>query len=409
MLNIIWVSFFVIAFFSGLGHLLFTGEGILFVRMMEAVFKMSGLAFEIALGLVGVMSFWMGIMKIGEHGGCLGWIFRFFKPLVAKLFPDIPGHHPAFGSMLMNLSANVLGLDNAATPLGLKAMKELQSINPDTESASNSQILFLVLNTSSITIFPITIFTYRAQQGAADPLDVFIPILIATFASTLSGLFAVAWIQGIRILDKVVMAYLVGALFFMGIGILYFASLDSARMQQQSSVASNFLIFSLILVFIVTATLKKVDVYNSFIEGAKEGFQVAVTIIPYLLAMLVAIGVLRASGALEFVLNGVRGFVVFFGLDGQFVEALPTALMKPLSGSGARGLMVEAMQTHGADSLVGRMVAVMQGSTETTFYVLALYFGSVGIKKTRHAIPCGLIADVAGISTAIGVTYLFFS
>lgn len=408
MLNLVWTSFFLIAFFAALFQLVVYGDSQVFVRLMDSVFSMSRLAFEISLGLVGVMSFWLGIMKIGEVSGFLKACTAFLKPLLRKLFPSVPEDHPALGSMLMNLSSNALGLDNAATPLGLKAMKDLQTLNPQPETATDAQILFLVLNTSSVTLFPVTVFAFRAQQGAANPTDVFIPILFATFMSTLTGLLVVAVKQKLDLFNRVALAYLGGLFFFMLALLLYFAGLGREAMQAQSAFLSNFLLFSVIAGFIAAAFYRKVDVFDTFITGAKEGFDVAVTIIPYLVAMLVGIGVLRACGVLDGVLDIVRWIFFVVGADVRFVDALPTALMKPFSGSGARSLMVEAMQVHGADSFAGRLACIVQGSTETTFYVVALYFGAVKIKNTRNAIGFGLLADMAGILTAIGVAYLFF-
>jgi len=347
-------------------------------------------------------------MRVGERGGLIKYLTRLFAPLFKRLFPEIPQGHPAFGAMVMNLSANVLGLDNAATPLGLKAMKELQSLNTRPDTATNAQILFLVLNTSSVTLFPVTVFAFRAQQGAADPTDVFVPILIATYASTLTGLVAAAFVQKIRLWDPVVILYLAGMTAMVAGLMGYFVPLGREEMQRQSAILSNFLLFSVIVMILLEAMRNRVNVYDAFIEGAKGGFQVVITIIPFLVAMLVGIGVFRASGALDMLLEGGRFLAGGLGMDTRFVEALPTALMKPLSGSGARGLMVETMQTYGADSFPGRLAAIMQGSTETTFYVLALYFGSVGIRHGRHAIACGLLADLAGILTAIFAAYLFF-
>lgn len=408
MLNLIWISFFLLAFLVSLAKLVFWGQTDIFVQVVQAIFEMSKVSFEISLGLVGIMSFWLGIMRVGEKGGFLEAITRFLQPLFQKIFPAIPEGHPAFGAMLMNVSANMLGLDNAATPLGLKAMKELQTLNPEKESASNAQILFLVINTSSVTLFPVTIFFYRAQQGAADPTDVFIPILIATFVASLVGLISVAWVQRINLLDATVLAYLGGLTAGVGGLLFYFSGLDQAAMQAQSAFISNFILFTVIVVFISGTALKRINVYDEFIEGAKEGFKVAIHIVPFLVAMLVAIGVFRASGALDMLLDGVRWVLAGLGWDLRFIEALPTALMKPLSGSGARSLMIETMQTHGADSFAGRLASVVQGSTETTFYVIAVYFGSVGIRHARHAVACGLLADAAGILTAIFITYFFF-
>lgn len=408
LLNIIWTSFFLIAFCVGSAKLVFLGDSGIFVQMMNSAFDMSKTAFEISLGLVGVMSLWMGVMRVGERGGFLSALTRFLNPLFGKLFPDVPSGHPALGSMTMNIAANMLGLDNAATPLGLKAMKELQTLNHSEDTASNAQILFLVINASSVTIFPVTIFTYRAQQGAVNPADVFIPILIATYVSTLVGLVATAWVQRINLLNRIVLLYLGGVSVFIAGIIAYFAPMDQLAMQSQSAAISNFFLFAIIVFFIFGALLKKVHVYDAFIDGAKDGFQVAISIIPFLVAMLVGIGVFRASGALDILLDGIRWTVGVLGMDSRFVEGLPTALMKPLSGSGARGLMIETMKTFGADSFAGRLVSVIQGSTETTFYIVALYFGSVGIRHTRHAVPCGLLADFAGVVAAIFVTYLFF-
>ncbi len=408
MLNAIWIAFFLGSFVIGIWKTIFANQPDIFVEMMRALFDMSKVGFEISLGLAGVMALWMGVMRIGEKGGFLVYITRFLAPLFKKLFPNIPADHPALGSIVMNMSANALGLDNAATPLGLKAMHELQSLNPEKETASDAQILFLVLNTSSVTLFPVTIFAYRAQQGALNPADVFIPILIATFVSTLVGLMAVAAYQKINLFDRVVVAYLGGLALVIISMVFYFSGLDRQSMQDQSARIANFLLFSVIVAFILAATLKRENVYEAFIDGAKEGFQVAITIIPFLIAMLAAIGVFRASGALELFLDLFRGIVSAVGGDLRFVDALPTALMKPLSGSGARGMMVEAMQNFGADSFVGRLACVMQGSTETTLYVVALYLGSVKIRHSRYAIPCGLLADAAGIITAVLIAYLFF-
>ena len=408
MLNKIWGAFFLVAFVVGLSKSIFFGDYGVWASMVGASFDLAKTAFEIALGLTGVMCLWLGIMRLGEQGGAVDLLARAFGPLLKRLFPGIPDGHPAMGSIVMNMAANMLGLDNAATPLGLKAMKELQEVNPEPEQASNDQILFLVLNTSAVTVIPTTIFVYRAQMGAADPTDIFIPILIATFCSTLVGLLVTAAVQRLRLWDPVTLAYL-GGLTAMVLGIiLYFSRLDREMMELQSSVLSNFIIFSVIVSCVFLAARRRLPLYEVFVDGAKDGFKVAVSIIPYLVAMLVAIGVFRASGALDFLLDGVRWAVAQMGLDTRWVEGLPTALMKPLSGSGARGLMLETMEAHGADSFAGRLVSVIQGSTETTFYVLAVYFGSVGIRRTRHALPCGLAADLAGAVAAILVCYLFF-
>ncbi len=408
MLNKIWGAFFLVAFLVGVVKSVFFGDYQVWAAMVSASFDLAKAGFEIALGLTGVMCLWLGIMRLGEKGGAVDLMARAFGPLLRRLFPGIPDGHPATGSIVMNMAANMLGLDNAATPLGLKAMKELQELNPEPEEASDDQILFLVLNTSAVTVIPITIFVYRAQMGAADPTDIFIPMLIATFCSTMVGLVVTATVQRLRLWDPVILAYL-GGLSSLILGmILYFSRLDRETMELQSSVLSNFVIFSIIVSFVFLAARRKLPLYEVFVDGAKDGFKVAVTIIPYLVAMLVAIGIVRASGALDFLLDGVRWAVAQMGLDTRWVEGLPTALMRPLSGSGARGMMLETMEVHGADSFAGRLVSVIQGSTETTFYVLAVYFGSVGIRRTRHALGCGLAADVAGVVAAILVCYLFF-
>jgi len=408
MLNIIWIAFFLIAFAVALFKLLVLGDTEIFSQMMQALFALSKTAFEIALGLTGILALWLGIMKIGERSGFVEWLTRGLTPLFVRLMPEVPRNHPALGAMVMNISANALGLDNAATPLGIKAMQELQKLNPFKDTASNAQILFLVINTSAVTLFPVTIFTYRAQMGAANPTDVFIPILIATYCSTLIGLITVAAVQKINLLDKVVLAYL-GGISLVVFGLLgYFSSLSQAQMLMQSAMISNIVIFTLVIAFIIAAAWQRVNAYEAFIEGAKEGFNTAVMIIPYLVAMLVAIGVFRASGALDLMADGVRATVLFFGFDDRFVDALPTALMKPFSGSGARAMMIDTMEVHGADSFAGRLSSIVQGSTETTFYVLAVYFGAVGIQKVRHAVSCGLVADIAGITAAIFIAYWFF-
>ncbi len=408
MLNKIWGAFFFVAFAVGLTKTLFFGDSGVWALMVSAAFDMAKVGFEIALGLTGVMCLWLGIMRLGEQGGAVDFLARVFGPLLRRLFPGIPDGHPAMGSIVMNMAANMLGLDNAATPLGLKAMSELQELNPEPEVATNDQILFLVLNTSAVTIIPITIFVYRAQMGAVDPTDVFIPMLIATFCSTMVGLIVTASVQKLRLWDPVILAYLGGLTALVAGIVVYFSRLDRETMQLQSSVVSNFFIFSVIVIFVLLAARRQVPLYEVFVDGAKDGFKVAVSIIPYLVAMLVAIGVIRASGALDFLLDGVRWGVNLVGLDTRWVDGLPTALMRPLSGSGARGLMLETMEAQGADSFAGRLVSLIQGSTETTFYVLAVYFGSVGIRRTRHAVACGLAADVAGAVAAILVCYLFF-
>ena len=408
MLNFIWIFFFAAAFIVALIKLLAFGDTQIFGQMMTAMFSLSKTAFEIALGLTGVLALWLGIMKIGERSGFIQVLTAWLSPLFIRLMPEVPKNHPALGAIVMNMSANALGLDNAATPLGIKAMQELQKLNPLKDTASNAQILFLVINTSAVTLFPVTIFTYRAQMGAANPTDVFIPILIATYASTLIGLLTVAAVQKINLFDKVILAYL-GGFSVLVFGLLvYFSSLPQAEMLVQSALISNVTLFSLVMLFIAGAVFKKVNAYDAFIDGAKEGFDTAITIIPYLVAMLVAIGVFRASGALDLLADGLRSLVLSFNMDDRFIDALPTALMKPFSGSGARAMMIDTMQVHGADSFAGRLSSIVQGSTETTFYVLAVYFGSVGIKKIRHAAACGLAADAAGILAAIAIAYWFF-
>jgi spore maturation protein SpmA len=407
MLNRIWTFFFIGGFVAAVGRTL-TGHSEVWREMVGACFDMAKTGFEIALGLTGVMCLWLGIMRIGEKGGAVEFLARAFAPLGRRLFPGIPEGHPAHGSIVMNMAANMMGLDNAATPLGLKAMGHLQDLNPRKDTASNDQILFLVINASSVTVIPATIFTYRAQMGAADPTDVFLPILVATFCSTMAGLLSVALLQGLRLWDRVVLAYLGGMTALVAGLVAYFANLDQASLEAQSSLLANALIFGLILSFLLAGLRRRVDLFDSFIEGGKEGFQVAIGIIPYLVAMLVGIGVFRASGALEWILGGIRSLVEMTGSDTRWVEGLPTALMKPLSGSGARGMMIETMRASGADSFAGRLASTIQGSTETTFYVLAVYFGSVGIRKSRHAVACGLIADLAGLIGAIGMAYLFW-
>lgn len=406
MLNALWISFFLTAFGAALLQF-FGGDQTIFAVVMKAAFDSAKTAFEVALGLTGVMCLWLGVMKIGERAGFLAVLGRLLAPLFARLFPDVPRGHPALGSVTMNMAANILGLDNAATPMGLKAMRELQDLNPDKDTASNAQILFLVLNASSVTLLPVTIFTYRAQMGALDPTDVFIPILMATYCSTLAGFLFVAVVQRIR-LDAVVLAWLGGVTALVGGLAYYFARLPAAQMTMESSVLSNFLLLALLAVFLVGAAIKRVNAYEAFIEGAKEGFHTAVTIIPYLVAMLVAIGMLRASGALPAFVAGIRALVQTMGFDTAWVDALPTMVMKPLSGSGARAMMIETMQASGADSFAGRLSSIVQGSSETTFYVLAVYFGSVGIKRVRHAVAGGLIADLGGFVAAVLAAYLFF-
>ncbi len=408
LLNLIWLFFFLIAFVLAWFQLLVLGDTEAFARLNQAIFELSKTAFEIAIGLTGVLAFWLGMMRIGEKSGFIQLLTRFLAPLFQRLMPGIPPDHPALGSIVMNISANMLGLDNAATPLGIKAMQEMQTLNRQPDTATNEQILFLVINTSAVTLFPVTIFTYRAQMGAQNPTDVFIPILIATYISTLTGLISVAIAQKIRLWDQVILSYL--ALFSAAIFTLlfYFSQLDRQTLLLQSALLSHITLFSLIIVFLVGACINRVNAYEAFVEGAKEGFATAVMIIPYLVAMLVAIGVFRASGALNIIVEFLRYLLQNASIDNRFVDGLPTALMKPFSGSGARAMMIDTMQTYGADSFAGRLASIVQGSTETTFYVLAVYFGAVGIKKVRHALFCGIMADFAGISAAIFMTYLFF-
>ena len=408
VLNYIWIAFFMIAFVVGLIRLIFFGDVDIFPELVGSTFDNAKLGFEISLYLTGVMTLWLGIMKVGEKGGVIRILARLVGPLFQKLFPDIPKDHPASGSILMNLAANMLGLDNAATPLGLKAMTQLQDLNKEKETASNSMIMFLVLNTSGLTIIPVSIMVYRSQLGAADPSDIFIPILLATFFSTLAGIISVSIFQRLNLLNKVVLAYLGGFTLLVAAIIWYFSSIPQEQISVISSVASNIILFSIIISFIGLAVYRKVNVYESFIDGAKDGFKIAIKIIPYLVAILVAVGVFRTSGAMDFMVEGIGWGFASLGVNTDFVPALPTAFMKPFSGAGARGMMVEVMNSYGADSFVGKLASTFQGSTDTTFYVLAVYFGSVGIKKTRYAVTCGLIADFAGILAAIFIAYLFF-
>ena len=408
VLNYIWIAFFLIAFVIATFRLVFLGDTEVFPEIINSTFSSSKTAFEISLGLTGVLSLWLGIMKIGEKGGVIALFSRLLSPIFTKLFPDIPKGHPVTGSIFMNLAANMLGLDNAATPLGLKAMEGLQELNPKKDTASNPMIMFLVLNTSGLTLIPIGIMVYRAQMGAAQPTDVFVPILLATFFSTLAGIIAVSFYQRINLLNRTLLLFL-GGMSLVVAGIIYaFTQLSRTEIDTYSTTGANVFLFLIIIGFIVAGLRKKVNVYDAFVEGAKEGFSTAVRIIPYLIAILVAIGVFRASGAMDYLIGGIESAVKLCGINSDFVGGLPTAIMKPLSGSGARGLMVDAMTTYGADSFVGRLACIFQGSTDTTFYVLAVYFGSVGIAKTRHAVPCGLIANAAGIIAAIFICYLFF-
>ena len=407
-LNYIWIAFFVIAFVVALIKLIFLGDTQIFSEMVASTFDMAKTGFEISLGLTGVMTLWLGLMRIGEKGGMINVFSKIMGPFFSKLFPEIPKNHPVNGSIMMNLAANMLGIDNAATPLGLKAMSQLQELNPKKDTASNSMIMFLVLNTSGLTLIPVSIMVYRAQMGAADPSDVFIPILIATFFSTIVGILAVSIYQKINLFNKVFLGYFtIFSLIISGL-IWYFVTLPREAVNAQSSLIANIILFLIIISFIVLAVRRKVNVYEAFIEGAKEGFGVAIKIIPYLIAILVGVGVFRTSGALDFLIDGLRSFFALVGLNTDFVDALPTALMKPLSGSGARGVMIETMNQMGADSFAGRLACCFQGSTDTTFYILAVYFGSVSITKTRHAVVCGLLADLASIVAAITVAYIFW-
>lgn len=408
VLNYIWIAFFVIAFVIALVKLVFLGDTAVFPAVMDSTFASAKTAFEISLGLTGVLSLWLGIMKIGEKGGVVNALARVLSPVFVRLFPDIPKGHPVVGNIFMNISANMLGLDNAATPLGLKAMEGLQQLNPKKDTASNPMIMFLVLNTSGLTIIPVSIMVYRAQLGAVQPTDVFIPILVATFFSTLVGIIATSLFQRINLLNRTLLLTLGGVSLGVAALIWGFSRLDSVMMNTVGTTTANVLLFTIIIAFILAGVRKKVNVYDAFIEGAKEGFTTAVRIIPYLVAVLVGIGVFRASGAMDWLIDGVKWIVMSTGLPSDWVGALPTALMKPLSGSGARGMMVDAMTTYGADSFVGRLSCIFQGSTDTTFYILAVYFGSVGIRYTRHAVACGLLADLAGIIAAIFICYLFF-
>lgn len=408
VLNYIWIAFFVIAFVIALVKLIFMGDFEVFPEMMGSTFESSKTAFEISLGLTGVLSLWLGIMKVGEKGGMVNALARLLSPVFCKLFPDIPKGHPVTGSIFMNIAANMLGLDNAATPLGLKAMEQLQQLNTKKDTATNPMIMFLVLNTSGLTLIPVSIMVYRAQLGAAQPTDIFIPILLATFFSTMAGIIITSLYQRINLLNKVMLLTVSGMSLAVA-GIIWgFGQLDKDQMNIVSTTVANILLITIIVGFILAGVRKKINVYDAFIEGAKEGFQTAVRIIPYLVAILVGIGVFRASGAMDMIIDGIKWTVEVLGGNTDFVGALPTALMKPLSGSGARGMMVDAMTTYGADSFVGRLSCVFQGSTDTTFYILAVYFGSVGIRYTRHAVACGLLADLAGVIAAIAICYMFF-
>ncbi|MBO7098822.1 MAG: hypothetical protein J6W21_03040 [Bacteroidaceae bacterium] len=408
VLNYIWIAFFLIAFLIALIKLIFFGDFDVFPAMMDSTFSSSKTAFEISLGLTGVLSLWLGIMKIGEKGGVVNVLARLLSPIFVKLFPEIPKGHPVTGSIFMNIAANMLGLDNAATPLGLKAMEQLQELNPKKDTATNPMIMFLVLNTSGLTLIPISIMVYRAQMGAAQPTDIFIPILLATFFSTLAGVIITSLYQKINLLNRTMLLTLGGAAVIVATIIWGFGQMDSLLMNRVSTSAANIILMLIIIAFILAGVRKKINVYDAFIEGAKDGFTTAVRIIPYLVAILVGIGVFRASGAMDMLIDGIKYGVGACGGNTDFVAALPTALMKPLSGSGARGMMVDAMTTYGADSFVGRLSCIFQGSTDTTFYILAVYFGSVGVVKMRHAVTCGLLADLAGIIAAIAIGYMFF-
>lgn len=408
VLNYIWIAFFLIAFVVATGKLVIGGDTAVFTEIINASFASAKTGFEISLGLTGILSLWLGIMKIGEKGGVIQAFARLAAPVFSKLFPDIPRDHPVTGSIFMNLSANLLGLDNAATPMGLKAMQQLQELNPNKESASNSMVMFLCINASGLTLIPITIMMYRAQLGAANPSDVFLPIMLATFTSTLVAILAVCVRQKINILQRNLILFFGGLGLFIGGLVWLFNSMEQEQVSLYSTLFANTLLFTIICGFIISGMRKKINVYDAFIEGAKEGFQTAITIIPYLVAILVGIGVFRASGAMDFIIQGVRFGIASIGLNTDFVEALPTMLMKPLSGSGARGMMLDAMNTYGADSFVGRLSSIVQGSCDTTFYVVALYYGSVGIRNTRYTVQCALLADLAGAIAAIAMAYLFF-
>lgn len=408
VLNYIWIGFIIIAFVIALAKLVFLGDVTVFPALIDSTFASSKTAFEISLGLTGVLSLWLGIMKIGERGGVVNVLARALSPVFTRLFPDIPKGHPVTGAIFMNIAANMLGLDNAATPLGLKAMEQLQTLNPNKETATNPMIMFLVLNTSGLTLIPISIMVYRAQLGAAQPTDVFIPILLATFFSTVAGIIITSIYQRINLLNRTMLLTLGGMALVVGALIWGFGQLDKDQMNIVSTSVANILLMTIIVAFVLAGMKHRINVYDAFVEGAKEGFTTAVRIIPYLVAILVAIGLFRASGAMDMLINGVATLVKALGGNSDFVGALPTALMKPLSGSGARGMMVDAMTTYGADSFVGRLSCIFQGSTDTTFYILAVYFGSVGIRNMRHAVPCGLLADFAGVIAAIGIAYLFF-
>lgn len=408
VLNYIWIAFFLIAFVIATVRLVFMGDTEVFPAIMNSTFDTSKTAFEISLGLTGVLSLWLGIMKIGEKGGVVNVVARVLSPVFTRLFPDIPKGHPVTGSIFMNVAANMLGLDNAATPLGLKAMEQLQELNPKKDTATNPMIMFLVLNTSGLTLIPVSIMVYRAQMGAAQPTDIFVPILLATFFSTLAGIIVTSLYQRINLINRTMLLTLGGMCAVVAAIIWGFSQMDKSQMNVVSTSVANILLMTIIVVFILAGMRHRVNVYDAFVEGAKDGFTTAVRIIPYLVAILVGIGVFRASGAMDMLIDGIKWIVATLGGNTDFVGALPTALMKPLSGSGARGMMVDAMTTYGADSFVGRLSCIFQGSTDTTFYILAVYFGSVGVRYTRHAVACGLLADLAGVVAAIAICYMFF-
>ena len=408
VLNYIWIAFFLVAFVIALVRLVFMGDMEVFPAIMNSTFDTSKTAFEISLGLTGVLSLWLGIMKIGEKGGVVNVVARVLSPVFTRLFPDIPKGHPVTGSIFMNVAANMLGLDNAATPLGLKAMEQLQELNPKKDTATNPMIMFLVLNTSGLTLIPVSIMVYRAQMGAAQPTDIFVPILLATFFSTLAGIIVTSLYQRINLINRTMLLTLGGMCAVVATIIWGFSQMDKSQMNVVSTSVANILLMTIIVVFILAGMRHRINVYDAFIEGAKDGFTTAVRIIPYLVAILVGIGVFRASGAMDMLIDGIKWIVATLGGNTDFVGALPTALMKPLSGSGARGMMVDAMTTYGADSFVGRLSCIFQGSTDTTFYILAVYFGSVGVRYTRHAVACGLLADLAGVVAAIAICYMFF-
>ena len=408
VLNYIWIAFFISAFAIALGKLIFMGDTTVFPEIINSTFTQAKTAFEISLGLTGVLSLWMGIMKIGEKSGLIASLAKLLSPILCKIFPDVPKGHPAMGTMFMNFSANMLGIDNAATPIGLKAMEQLQELNPKKDTASNPMIMFLVLNTSGLTLIPVSVLLYRAEMGATNPTDVFIPILIATTVATLVGLLITSIYQRINLFSPALLAFVLGICLFVAGGTWGMAQLSQVQIEVVSTSLANIILFSVIILFIVAGMRARINVYEAFIEGAKEGFTTAVRIIPYLIAILVAIGVFRASGGMDVIMDGIAWCANACGVGDDFVGALPTAIMKPLSGSGARGMMIDAMNTYGADSFVGRLACLFQGATDTTFYILAVYFGSVGIRKTRHAVGCGLLADLAGIVAAIIVGYIFF-